>query len=140
MNIKNLFLKLSNYQILRYGLVGGISTLIHISAAFLYLYFVKADVLIANTVGFCVAFIFSYTIQSLFVFKHKLKISKTFKYFLVQLGALIIAYFASNILRLENSYIHTLVISFLLPLVTFFIHKFWTFKIIKEEDNTYVTK
>lgn len=140
MNIKNLFLKLSNYQIVRYGLVGGVSTLIHIATAFLYLYFVKADVLIANTLGFCVAFIFSYTIQSLFVFKHKLKISKTVKYFLVQLGALIIAYFSSNILQLENSYIHTLVISFLLPLVTFFIHKFWTFKGNNTKENTYASK
>ncbi|MDQ7059605.1 MAG: GtrA family protein [Sulfurimonas sp.] len=140
MNIKNLFLKLSNYQIIRYGLTGGISTLIHISIASSYIYLIDSDVLIANTLGFCIAFIFSYSIQSLFVFKHKLKISKTIKYFLVQLGALMIAYFSSNIFAFENLYIQTLVISFLLPLVTFFIHKSWTFKITREEKTPYATK
>jgi len=127
-------------QLLKYGLVGIFSTLIHISIAFLYIYSINENVLFANISGFCIAFIFSYTVQSLYVFEHKLQLLKTFKYFLVQFSALIIAYFASNILYIENAYIHTILISFLLPLVTFFIHKFWTFKQTHEEDTAYATK
>ena len=127
-------------QLLKYGLVGIFSTLIHISIAFLYIYSINGNVLFANISGFCIAFIFSYTVQSLYVFEHKLQLLKTFKYFLVQFSALIIAYFASNILYIENAYIHTILISFLLPLVTFFIHKFWAFKQTHEEDTAYATK
>ena len=127
-------------QLLKYGLVGIFSTLIHVGISFLYIYTISTDVLFANVSGFCIAFIFSYTVQSVYVFKNKLHILKTLKYFLVQFGALMIAYFSSNLLHLENAYIHTLLISFLLPLVTFFIHKFWTFKIVHKEDTPYATK
>jgi len=140
MNIKKLFLKLSNFQIVKYGLVGVISTIIHLSISFSYLYFIDKNVLLANIIAFSVAFIFSYTVQSIVVFKHKLQVSKVLKYFLVQFTSLLIAFFLSDVLVLKNSYIQTLVITFLLPIITFFTHKLWTFKETTNKENTYASK
>ena len=122
-------------QLVKYGLVGGVSTFIHIAIASLYIYFIDENIFMANSLGFCIAFTFSYTIQSLFVFKHPLEVKKLIRYFLVQFGALLIALFSSNFLALENLYIQTLVISILLPLITFIIHKFWTFKNLEDTQN-----
>ena len=126
-------------QIVKYGFVGVLSTFIHISIAFLYIYFIHKNVFIANILGFFLAFIFSYTVQSLFVFKHTLETKKLIKYFFVQFGALLLALYASHFLVVENLYIQTILVSILLPLVTFIIHKFWTFK-NKKDANTYATK
>ena len=40
--------RLFQYKIVRYALVGGISTLIHISVAILYIYFINHSVLQSN--------------------------------------------------------------------------------------------
>jgi len=117
-----------SHKLVRYGFIGGISTLIHISVASLYIYFINNSLFISNIIGFLVAYIFSYTIQSKFVFEHKVNLNKATKYFLVQIGALILAIFLSDILDGFNSYIKSIIVALLLPLVTFFIHKFWTFK------------
>ena len=119
---------LISHKLVRYGFIGGVSTLIHISVASLYIYFINDSLLKSNISGFLVAYIFSYTIQSRFVFEHKVSFSKALKYFLVQIGALVVAIFLSDILEGFNSYIKSVVVALLLPLVTFFIHKFWTFK------------
>jgi len=78
--------------------------------------------------GFLVAYIFSYTIQSKFVFEREISRDRAIKYFLVQVGALVVAILLSDILDGFNSYIKSIIVALLLPLVTFFIHKFWTFK------------
>ncbi|SFV62767.1 hypothetical protein MNB_SV-9-1287 [hydrothermal vent metagenome] len=120
-----------SHKIVRYGFIGGISTLIHISIASLFIYFVSNSLFLSNITGFLVAYIFSYTIQSKFVFENKISLEKAIKYFLVQIGALIIAILLSDILNEFNSYIKSIIVAFLLPLVTFFIHKFWTFRDLK---------
>ena len=119
---------LFRHKLVRYAFIGGVSTLIHITIASLYLYFIYYSLLQSNISGFLVAYLFSYTIQSKFVFEEELTSSKAFKYFLVQIGALLMAIFFTNTINDYNSYIKTIVVALLLPLVTFFIHKFWTFK------------
>ena len=126
-------------QLIKYGLVGIVSTLIHIAVASLYIYSLDENIFMANALGFCIAFTFSYTVQSLYVFGHNLEVPKLVKYFLVQFGALVLALFSSNFLASENLYFQTLVISVLLPLITFVIHKLWTFKDI-EENTSYARK
>ncbi|MDD2266022.1 GtrA family protein [Sulfuricurvum sp.] len=120
--------KLYQSKLIRYALIGGSSTLIHLGIAFLWLYFVNASLLFANMAGFSVAFMFSYTVQSRYVFLHSLSLPKAFRYFLVQFGALLASLFFSNILVGYNSYIKTLIVVILLPLITFVIHKVWTFR------------
>ncbi len=55
-------------QILKYGMVGVLSTLIHISTASLFVRFVYESLLISNIAGFSCAFCFSYVLQSKWVF------------------------------------------------------------------------
>jgi len=128
MNINTIVVNLYQNKLIRYALIGGSSTLIHLGIAFLWLYTVNSSLFFANTAGFSVAFIFSYTVQSRYVFLHPLSPPKAFRYFLVQFGALLAALILSAMLVGYNSYIKTLIVVILLPLITFVIHKLWTFR------------
>jgi len=119
---------LLQHKLVRYAFIGGFSTLIHITGASLYIYLVTPSLLQSNIVGFLLAYTFSYTIQSKFVFESQLSQAKAIKYFIVQVIALLIAIFLSDILDNFNTYIKTIIVALLLPLVTFFVHKFWTFR------------
>lgn len=122
--IKHLF----SHKIVRYVLVGGVSTLIHILIASLYIYFINDSVSQSNIIGFLVAYVFSYLVQSKLVFQHAVNLQKAIKYFIVQFGALLLAIFLSEIFDSYNSYLRTLIVVALLPFITFVIHRFWTFK------------
>ncbi len=119
--------KLLTNKIVRYGLVGGVSTFIHFIIALFYIYSINSSVFQSNMVGFTVAYIFSYTIQSKYVFDHAISLEKAIKYFIVQFSALLLAIIVSNLFE-TNSYLKTLIVVVLLPLITFLIHTFWTFK------------
>ena len=119
---------LLSYKIVRYALIGGISTFIHIFIASLYIYFINDSVFQSNVIGFLVAYIFSYFVQSKLVFEHTVSMQTAIKYFIVQLSALLVAIFISDFFNSYNSYFRTLIVAVLLPLITFMIHKFWTFK------------
>ncbi len=123
---------LFSYKIVRYVLVGGTSALIHMLIASLYIYLIDDSVLYSNIIGFLVAYIFSYLVQSKLVFEHAVSMEKAVKYFIVQFGALLLAILASEIFDSYNSYLRTLIVVMLLPLITFIMHKFWTFR---EEEN-----
>ncbi|GAB1264205.1 GtrA family protein [Aurantivibrio infirmus] len=116
------------YQLIRYGLVGGVSTLIHIAVAISYLRFVDDSNIWSNVAGFLVAYCFSYTVQSLLVFRSKLTIGKAFRFFSVQVVALSIAILLSALVVNAHPYIKVVITAFLLPLLAFIIHKLWTFK------------
>ena len=115
-------------KLFKYGIIGGISTLIHIGVASLYIYTVNDSLFQSNVAGFLVAYIFSYIMQSLFVFEHAISWSKAGKYFIVQFGSLLASIMISNMFYMLNSYVKTLLVVVFMPLVTFTIHKFWTFK------------
>ena len=134
MSIKPLIKKLFEFKIVRYGFIGGISTLIHIIVAFLYLHFVANSILFSNVSGFLSAFAFSYMVQSHFVFEHKLSLSKAWRYFIVQVVALMVSIVVAKYIPLDN-YLRVIVVAFILPLMTFFIHKLWTFSTPKETDD-----
>ncbi len=130
-SLKPILEKLFSCKIIRYGLVGSVSTIIHFSVAFLYIYYINNSVLQSNTIGFLVAYVFSYLMQSKHVFNHEINTEKAIKYFVVQFGSLLFAVILSNLFDSFNSYIKTVIVVGILPLITFVIHKFWTFKTIK---------
>lgn len=119
---------LLNFKIVRYGIIGGISTLIHLGITALYLYYVNSSLMESNIVGFMVAYIFSYIMQSAHVFGDAISWIKAFKYFIVQFGSLLSSILISDMTGDYNPYIKTLLVVILMPLITFIIHKFWTFK------------
>ena len=120
---------LLSHKLIRYALIGGVSTLIHIGGASVYIYLINSSLLQSNIVGFLIAYTFSYTIQSKFVFEAKISRDKAIRYFIVQILALLVAIALSDILSSYNSYIKSIIVALLLPLVTFFVHKFWTFRV-----------
>ena len=115
-------------QIIKYGLLGVIATLIHILSAWAIIYFFVSTVFISNTIAFFIAFSFSYVAQTLYVFNSEFHILKLGKFFAVQFGTFLFSYILSDMLSIENGYLHTLIIVAIMPLITFTIHKFWTFK------------
>ena len=126
MNIKQILLR---YKLLRYFIIGGFSTLIHFLVASLFIYFVANMLLLSNIAGFLVAYLFSYTMQSKFVFSHDIELIKAIRYFLVQFGALLFAIAVSDISLLANNYIKTIFVIVIMPIITYTIHLFWTFRI-----------
>ncbi len=115
-------------QLAKYGFFGVIATLVHLLTAWVIIYLFSASVFVSNLFAFLTAFIFSYIFQTLYVFESTFHIKKFLKFFCVQFGTFLFAYFTSDIFPIQNSYLHTLVIVAIMPLITFVIHKFWTFK------------
>ncbi|ADN09601.1 GtrA family protein [Sulfurimonas autotrophica] len=123
MNIKSHILQLA-----KYGFFGVIATLVHLFSAWAIIYFFAASVFVSNTLAFFTAFIFSYIFQTLYVFSTSFHFKKFIKFFLVQYGTFLFSYLLSDIFPIQNGYLHTLLIVAIMPLITFVIHKFWTFK------------
>lgn len=119
--------KYLNYRIVKYGFIGGVATIIHIAAAYTYLYIISDSIFASNIIGFLFAFAFSYTFQSKFVFNHSISYEKAIKYFVVQFASLLIAVTISNYAPLQNSYLKVILVIILLPIITYLTHKFWTF-------------
>ena len=119
--------KISRHKIVRYGLIGTLSTLIHITMAFLTIYYVNDSILISNCVGFLFAFGFSYLLQSTLVFQHAISYHKALRYFVVQVVALLLSIGISDFAPLDNAYAKVVLVVIILPLSTYFIHKIWTF-------------
>jgi len=123
-----LILKTLDYKIVRYILVGGVSTLIHVVAAYLYIYLVNdSSVFVSNIIGFFSAFGFSYIVQSKLVYKRAISYRKAFKYFVVQFISLLLVIFISDYAFVGNSYIKVLLVVVLLPILTYITHNIWTF-------------
>ena len=123
MNIKSHILQLA-----KYGFFGVIATLVHLFTAWAIIYLFDASVFVSNTFAFFTAFVFSYVFQTLYVFSTTFHLKKFIKFFLVQYGTFLFSYLLSDIFSIANSYLHTLLIVAIMPLITFIIHKFWTFK------------
>ncbi len=115
-------------QLAKYGFFGVLATLVHLFVAWAVLYISAPSVFIANLFAFLTAFIFSYIFQTLYVFATTFHIVKFIKFFFVQFGTFLVAYLLSDVLMIQNGYLHTLIIVAIMPLITFLIHKFWTFK------------
>ena len=115
-------------KIVRYGIVGGISTVIHLMVASGYIYFINDSIFQSNILGFMFAYVFSYAMQSKYVFAKKKSKENAIKYFIVQFSSLLLAMLVTDMSLELNSYIKTGLIIVMLPIITFFAHKFYTFK------------
>lgn len=94
--------------LLRYGLVGVVSTCIHLTVAFVLLSLAEVGVFMANLAGFLCAFGFSYLVQAQYVFLANVCWQGSVRYFFVQTTALLLSITAfgfahSNQFLLANS-------------------------------------
>jgi putative flippase GtrA len=126
-----IILKYLDHKIVKYGIIGAISTLIHISTAYTYIYLINNSVFYSNIIGFLFAFSFSYIFQSKLVFKHAISYIKAFKYFIVQFMSLLVAIVISDYVPLGNSYLKVILVVVILPLITYVVHNIWTFSEVK---------
>ncbi len=121
-------IKIHLLQLSKYIFFGFITTLLHLFTAWALIYLFATSVFSANIFAFFTAFVFSYIFQTFYVFSTSFHLTKLLKFFAVQFGTFLFSYILSDIFLIQNSYLHTLVIIAIMPLVTFMIHKFWTFK------------
>ena len=121
-------------KVVKYGVIGCGATFIHISIASLCIFFIEHSIFQSNIIGFLVAYLFSYVMQSTFVFESNISVKSATKYFLVQFCVLILVIYLSKNLYQYSTYIQTLIVAMLLPGITFFIHEFWTFNSKKKQS------
>jgi putative flippase GtrA len=114
-------------QIVKYGIVGIVSTLIHIGAASVFVRFFYESLIVSNSVGFLTAFTFSYVAQSKLVFNATLTSQKAVRFFLVQSLSLILAVKTAQLMEDFSIYFKIVIVAFLLPVITFLVHRMWTF-------------
>lgn len=118
-----------NYLV-KYGLVGIVSTFLHILMATFLIYIYSMNIVYANWFAFISAFSFSYIGNTKFVFKQKVH-KQNFKKFL---SVSFITFFIITIISYfgkmyqVNSYITIFIIAIVIPTTTFILHKTWTFK------------
>jgi putative flippase GtrA len=122
-----MFERLLNYRIVRFALTGGMATAIHIAVAFSFIHLIEDNVLYANILGFSIAFLFSYFAQTVLVFRQPVKLNNALRFFLVQFGALMISQAISELFSDWNSYIRVMMVVVILPIITYLIHKVWTY-------------
>ena len=116
-----------HYQIVKYGIVGVISTTIHFCTASLFVMFIYESLLFSNITGFLIAFIWSYYAQSKFVFKSHLSAKKGTKFFIVQAISLVLAVNLAALAETISIYLKIFIVALVLPIGAFVIHKLWTF-------------
>jgi len=121
-------------QLVKYGLFGVVATLIHLLSSWAFIYFWAFSLFFANMSAFFIAFIFSYIFQTLYVFNTTFHLKRFIRFFFVQFLIFLLSYLISKIIQIENNYLQTLIIVVIMPLITFVIHKFWTFKAIDEDE------
>lgn len=127
MNIKSWLADVLQLKLVRYGLIGGVSTAIHLVFAFLLIGVFASTVFWANVVGFLCAYGVSYLAQASFVFESSVSLGSALRYFGVQLAALLVSLQISQLFGQENAYLRTVLVVLVIPLITFVIHKMWTF-------------
>ncbi|MEE1676039.1 GtrA family protein [Agarivorans aestuarii] len=125
--MSNLITRLFSLRIARYGLTGGIATAIHFFLALAVLEYWPQAFALANFIGFSLAFIFSYLLQTCWVFQHQPSLNNALRFFVVQLGALAISVYLSSQLSTFPNFIKVVVVILMLPAITFVIHRFWTY-------------
>lgn len=125
--------KMLERRIVRFGVTGGLSSFTHIVVAFSWLYLLSSSVFIANMVGFLCAFGLSYLLQSHFVFQRKITTQNAKRFFVVQFSALMVSQLFSSLFQDSNHYARVLLVVFMIPLVTYLIHRCWTYK---DSENT----
>ncbi len=118
-------------QLFKFGIVGGLSTLLNSAAFIFFVDVLSITPLVGNLMAFCLAFWVSYWGQSKWTFEHRNHTKeKLFKFFLVcLLGLGMNTFFVWLLMHVfsKSAYVAILPMIFITPLVVFFINKFWVF-------------
>ncbi len=115
--------------LIKYGLVGAVATLIHVTVATLLIYFYKLDIMMANWLAFSTAFLFSYIGNTKIVFEQKMQRNNFVRFLIVSCITFIVITAVSYLGKNYN------LNTYLIILTTFLLHTIWTFKINNRSDE-----
>jgi putative flippase GtrA len=129
--MKNLVDKVLSKSIIRFGLVGALSTIIDVSLLNIFIH-LHASLLVATAIGFLVASLNGYYLNSSFVFKRKHSYEGYFKFFVVVFTGLLITELIVHLLTYMNPAMNFNVAKLVAVVVVFFwnygFSKIWAFK------------
>ncbi|WP_106478739.1 GtrA family protein [Phytohalomonas tamaricis] len=116
-------------KLVRFGLVGGGATFVHLGVAWTLLYFFQSwSPLVVNLIAFLVAFSFSYLGHRHFTFKSEGNVIKffviAFAGFALNNGLLAILLSVTDL----PDYVALTITTLLVPLVSYFAARLWAFK------------
>lgn len=116
-------------EFFRFALIGGINTLIHAALLTGFMELVVVSVVIANFLAFMMANVFSYFMNCNFTFKVKPSLKGYAKFISSSLLALIITLSISSLVAYLGYHylIGFLFVILLVPIISFFMMKFWAF-------------
>lgn len=122
-------MKLWHKQFMRYGLVGAISTTIHVVAAFFFLNIVGVTLLMANVGAFFTAISVSYFGNALWSFEAGGEVRSMGRFFAASGVTLALIVLISNGVTMAGlpPYTGILMIAVVIPIVGFLIQKLWVF-------------
>jgi putative flippase GtrA len=136
--IKSSMMPLIN-QLFRFGVVGGVSTLLNSVIFIVLVDFLNLRPLSGNLFAFLLVFWVSYFGHSWWTFGNKYYSTEKFLKFLLMalLGLSVNATFVWILMHClhQSAYIATLPMIFITPLLIFFINKYWVFKQVSLADS-----
>jgi len=118
------------WTLLRFSLVGGGATFLHLAVASWLVVVWGALPIQANAGGFMVAFLFSFLGQHFWAFRSQRRVASSLPRFLMVAG---LAFLASNLVLLAllalaiPPLLATLIAACVIPLVSFILFRWWVF-------------
>lgn len=118
------------FQMIKFALVGGVSTLTHLVAGLLLIHFVFERAFFANLGAYFIALPISFIGHTLFTYKRKLSFFLFGKFFIVNTLILCLTLVASFVMDnfQVNKYIATVISIALFPMISYVCHTLITFK------------
>ncbi|MGR9072608.1 MAG: GtrA family protein [Gammaproteobacteria bacterium] len=116
-------------EFFKFGAVGLVATIVHISIAIIMIRFWQCNLFQANIAAYSVAMLFSFVFNSRWSFNRQLSTSLFLRFFtansavlgVIMGGSLFLTYFRTD------PVVGTFLIALCSPLVSFTAHKFWTY-------------
>lgn len=116
-------------QFIRFAFIGGLNTLIHGAILAMCVEIFNVEVVLSNLIAFMAANVFSYFMNATFTFKVAPAFSAYLKFFLASLLSLGLTLLISWIAKFYGAHylVGFLFVIVLVPLLSFFMMKFWAF-------------
>ncbi len=118
-------------SLLRFGITGLASTAIHVLVATVLIKLCGLSQVAANVSAFCTANVFSYLVNTLWSFAHRLGHRSLLRFWLVSLLALGLTTLVSGLA--EALHLHYLIgiamVVTVVPVFTFLGHRHWTYRV-----------
>ncbi|MFA0608575.1 GtrA family protein [Vibrio sp. 10N.222.49.B4] len=116
-------------SLIKFGTIGVVNTLVHTTLVILAVEIVRLNPVLSNIIAFFITNILSYFMNAYWVFSSKVSVSKYLKFLFASATALIGTVLFSSLAEAMNWHylIGIVLISTVLPLITYFVYKVWVF-------------